>query len=140
MTQTLPDWSSLQPGTELPTIELPPITRHTLALYCGASGDHNPIHVDIDFAQSAGMPDVFAHGMLSMAWLGRQLTDWCPQEKLRSLSVRFVGITRLGDVIRCEAQVIELTDVANERHARLQLKTVNQMDESKVLGEAVVAL
>jgi len=86
------------------------------------------------------MPDVFAHGMLSVAWLGRQLTDWWPQEKLRSLSVRFVGITRLGDVIRCEAQVIELTDVANERHARLQLKTVNQMDEIKVLGEAVVAL
>ena len=86
------------------------------------------------------MPDVFAHGMLSMAWLGRQLTDWWPQEKLRSLSVRFVGITRLGDVIRCEARVIELIDVAHERHARLQLRTVNQMDESKVLGEAVVAL
>ena len=42
----------------------PPITRHTLALYCGASGDHNPIHVDSDFAKAAGFPDVFSHGML----------------------------------------------------------------------------
>ncbi len=32
----------------------PPISRHTLALYCGASGDHNPIHVDLDFAKKAG--------------------------------------------------------------------------------------
>jgi acyl dehydratase len=58
---------------------LPPVSRLGLALYCGASGDHNPIHVDIDFAKAAGMPDVFAHGMLSMAWLGRLLTNWVPQ-------------------------------------------------------------
>ncbi|MBU2704299.1 acyl dehydratase, partial [Sporomusaceae bacterium BoRhaA] len=49
--------------------EFPPITRHRLALYCGASGDHNPIHVDIDFAKAAGFPDVFAHGMLVMGYL-----------------------------------------------------------------------
>ena len=53
----------------------PPITRHTLALYCGASGDHNPIHVDLDFASTAGFPDVFSHGMLVMAYLGQALTD-----------------------------------------------------------------
>ncbi len=53
----------------------PPITRHTLALYCGASGDHNPIHVDLDFARAAGFPDVFSHGMLVMAYLGQALTD-----------------------------------------------------------------
>ena len=53
----------------------PPISRHKLALYCGASGDHNPIHVDLDFAKAAGYPDVFAHGMLVMACLGQALTD-----------------------------------------------------------------
>ena len=36
--------------------KFPPITRHRLALYCGASGDHNPIHVDLDFAKQAGFP------------------------------------------------------------------------------------
>ena len=43
------------------------ITRTTLALYAGASGDHNPMHIDIDFAKKAGFPDVFAQGMLVMA-------------------------------------------------------------------------
>ncbi len=31
--------------------EIPRDHKHRLALYCGASGDHNPIHVDIDFAK-----------------------------------------------------------------------------------------
>ena len=66
----------------------PPITRHTLALYCGASGDHNPIHVDIDFARAAGFPDVFSHGMLVMAYLGQALTDAVGPSRIRSFSTR----------------------------------------------------
>ena len=42
-------------GAELPPFTAPPLSRLTLALYAGASGDHNPIHVDIDFAKQAGM-------------------------------------------------------------------------------------
>ena len=76
--------------------EFPPITRHQLALYCGASGDHNPIHVDLDFAKKAGFPDVFTHGMLVMAYLGQALTDAVPPRRLRSFSTRFVAITQLG--------------------------------------------
>ena len=77
--------SEISVGTEIPALELAPISRYTLALYAGASGDHNPIHIDSDFAKSAGMPDVFAHGMLSMAYLGRMLTNWQPQAKLRQV-------------------------------------------------------
>ena len=57
-----------------------------LALFAGASGDHNPIHIDLDVARSAGLDDVFAHGMLSMAYLGLWLTAGVPQERLRSLA------------------------------------------------------
>ena len=58
--------SNVQVGDQLPELELPPITREQLALFDGASGDHNPIHIDIDFARRAGMPDVFAHGHESL--------------------------------------------------------------------------
>ena len=80
----------------------PRITRTTLALYAGASGDHNPMHVDIDFAKKAGFPDVFAQGMLVMAMLGQALTDAVRPDRLRSFSTRFVAITGLGAKIRCE--------------------------------------
>ncbi|RDI60522.1 MaoC/PaaZ C-terminal domain-containing protein [Nocardia pseudobrasiliensis] len=86
-------------------LKLPPISRTTLALYAGASGDHNRIHIDIDACRAVGIDDVFAHGMLSMAYLGRVLTDWVPQEYIRSWHVRFSAITPVHAEPVCTATV-----------------------------------
>jgi len=118
----------------------PPITRHRLALYCGASGDHNPIHVDIDFAREAGFPDVFSHGMLVMAWLGQALTDAVPPQRIRSFSTRFAAITQLGAELTCEGHVAELIEHEGESRARLALTTRDQNGEVKLAGEAIIAL
>ena len=139
MTTTLPDWNTLQPGDALPALDLPPISRLALALYCGASGDHNPIHVDSDFAKSAGMPDVFAHGMLSAAWLARVLTNWVPQSAIRSLDVRFAAITHVGERITCTAKIAEKFELQGQRCVKLQLATANQDGLTKLTGEALVA-
>jgi acyl dehydratase len=132
-------WESAAVGDTLPPLELPPITRHALALYCGASGDHNPIHVDTDFAKSAGMPDVFAHGMLSAAWLGRLLTNWAPQAAIRSLDIRFAAITHVGERITCTGKVAGKFEHEGRRCVKLQLATANQDGMTKLTGEAVVA-
>lgn len=92
------------------TLPCQPITRTTLALFAGASGDHNPIHIDIDVAQAAGMQDVFAHGMLSAAYLGRMLTEWFPQHLLRSLSTRFVAITPIHAQPTCRGTITGAED------------------------------
>lgn len=134
-----PDWDALAVGDSLPALELPPVNRTMLALYAGASNDHNPIHIDLDFARKAGMQDVIAHGMLSMAWLARMLTQWVDQRRLRALEVRFAGITQLGEQIRCTATVVEKTTVAGERRVRLDLQTLNQHGELGIAGSAVVA-
>ena len=133
--KTLPDWHTLQVGDALPVLELPPLTRHTLALYCGASGDHNPIHVDIDFARSAGLPDVIAHGMLSAAWVARMLTDWMPQHAIRSIDIRFAAMTGVGERITCSGRITEKLD----RAVRVALQTANAEGAVKLTAEAVVA-
>ena len=120
--------------------EFPAITRHRLALYCGASGDHNPIHVDLDFARKAGFPDVFTHGMLVMAYLGQALTDAVPPPRLRSFSTRFVAITQLGARLTCEGHVSELVEHKGERCAKLALTTKDENGDVKLSGEAVIAL
>ncbi|EJN14523.1 acyl dehydratase [Bradyrhizobium sp. YR681] len=130
----------IKAGDRLVHKVFPPITRHTLALYRGASGDHNPIHVDIDFAKAAGFPDVFAHGMLVMAYLGQALTDAVPPSRLRSFSTRFVAITQLGAKLTCEGTVTELFAEDGERRARLALTTRDERGEVKLEGRAVVAL
>jgi acyl dehydratase len=87
------------------TLECPEITRTTLALYAGASGDHNPVHIDTDACRAVGIPDVFAHGMLSMAYLARLLTDWVPQERIRAYGVRFSAITPVNTTPVCTGTV-----------------------------------
>lgn len=135
-----PRYSDLQVGDEIPPLSLAPINRTTLALYAGASGDHNQVHIDLDFARKARQPDVFAHGMLSVAYLGRLLTQWVPQTAIRSLSVRFTGITQLGHVPTCRGRVIEKFEANGEHRVRLALRCSNQYGEEKLVGEAVVAL
>ena len=97
----------LDVGTELPPLTVEPISRTTLALFAGASGDHNPIHIDLDAARSAGLDDVFAHGMLSMAYLARLLTDWVSQGRIRTFSARFVAITPVHGQPTCRGVVTE---------------------------------
>ncbi|HGP1153077.1 MaoC family dehydratase [Pseudomonas aeruginosa] len=137
---TTVQYSDIQVGDEIPRLELQPINRTTLALYCGASGDHNPIHIDLDFARKARMPDVFVHGMLSAAYVGRLVTNWVPQSQIRSLSMRFIGITQLGHVPTCNGQVVEKFEADGEKRVRLAIRCGNQHGEEKLLCEAVVAL
>ncbi len=134
------DIRNAEKGSIVGSLTVAPITRHTLALYCGASGDLNPIHVDIDFAKASGMTDVFAHGMLSMAYLGRLLMDLAPQTMLRSFTTRFTSITQLGAEITCTAKLAERFSEDGEERARLELSAVDQNNDVKLLGEAVVAL
>jgi acyl dehydratase len=132
-------YDSIAVGDALPPLHLPPLTRTTLALYAGASGDHNPIHIDIDFARAAGMPDVFAHGMLSMAWLGRLLTNWAPQRDLREFSVRFSALTHVGERIVCSGRVAGKLERDGERLVRVAVSTANEAGEIKLSGDALIA-
>ena len=92
------------------TLAGPKITRTVLALYAGASGDHNPVHIDLDACHAVGIKDVFAHGMLSMAFLGRLLTDNFAQERIRSFQVRFSAITPVNVSPTAAATVTSVED------------------------------
>jgi acyl dehydratase len=127
-------------GQKLPEVVFGPITRTTLALYAGASGDHNPAHIDLDFARRAGLDDVFAHGMLSYGVLSRVVTSWAGPERLREFSARFVSITQVHDEITCRAEVLERFRADGEERARLSVVASAQDGRVTLSGEAVVAL
>lgn len=136
----IPRHDEVSVGEPLPALQLPAVDRTMLALFAGASGDHNPIHIDVDAARRAGLPDVFAQGMLGMAWVGRLLTGWVPQRQLRRFEVRFRGITHLGNAMRCSGRIVEKLDLDGERCVRVELQSVNQYGQTKIVGEALVAL
>lgn len=127
-------------GDRLPDVTFGPISRTTLALYAGASGDHNPAHIDLDFARKAGLPDVFAHGMLSFGVLSRVVTEWAGASRLRSFGARFVSMTQVHDAITCSGSVIERFEAEGEPRARIAVVAVAQDGRQTLTGEAVVAL
>lgn len=134
------DFSTLNIGDQLPPLEFGAISRHTLALYCGGSGDHNPIHVDKDFAQAAGYDDVFAHGMLSMAILGRMLANWTPQENIKSFSVRFAAITKVLDEVTASATITDKTSEGGEQLLTLDIQTQTQTGAKTLSGKATIVV
>ena len=128
--------TALAVGTELPPLPVEPISRATLALFAGASGDHHPVHIDLDAASSIGLNDVFAHGMLSMAYLGRLLTGWVPQERIRTCRVRFAAVTPVHGQPTCTGRVASV-----ENHlATLELAVTLADGTITLTGDAIVAL
>ena len=127
-------------GDSIPQLSLPPIDKVGLAMYAGASGDFNPIHLDEDQATANGLPGIIAHCMLSMALLGRVLTEWVPQRNIRSFSTRFVAMAVLGDVITCKGTVTAKSEEGGEKLVDLALTAENQKGEKTLVGTARVAM
>lgn len=75
MSGVKPSFDEVNIGDELPPLRVS-VTRADLVRYAGASGDFNPIHFNERVATDNDLPDVIAHGMLTMALAGRLVTEW----------------------------------------------------------------
>ncbi len=135
------DKNTVAVGTELPTLTKPAITRETLKAYGPAAGDPNPMHVDDEFAKNAGYPGVFAHGMLSMGYLGEFLHKAAGGvANVRKFRARFAKLTWPGDVVSCKGVVTAVRDEPGARVVECDVWTETQTGERKVTGSAVLAL
>jgi acyl dehydratase len=127
-------------GDELPPLVKGPIQQIQLTRYAGASGDFNPIHQDDEFAKAAGMGGVFAHGMLSMGFVGQLVTDWAGPGAVRKLGVRFAAIVRLKDTVTCRGRVLAKSSKDRVNLVNLEVWAENQKGEKVVTGKATVTL
>ena len=96
------------------------IDRAMLKAYADASGDQNPIHQNEEFAKAVGLPNVIAHGMLTMALVGKYVSDWAGgSEQVKQFSGRFmkpvivpadqkVDLTVSGQVVAVDGNQITL--------------------------------
>ena len=67
------------------------VTRADLVAYADASGDHNPIHQDEEVARSVGLPGVIAHGMYTLALVGRAVAEWTDAAEVVELGAKFTS-------------------------------------------------
>ena len=134
------DATTVKVGDALPELLKGPITRDDLKRYGPAAGDPNPIHLDDEFAKSAGHPSVFAHGMLSMGYLGEFLVNAAGVGNVRKFRARFAKLTWPGDVITCKGTVTAVRDDDGIRLVDCDIWTETQTGERKIVGSATLAL
>jgi len=129
--------SRIEIGTELAPKTFK-INRQLLIDYANASGDQNPIHQDEAFAKSVGLPDVIAHGMLTMALAGKYLSDVSGSQNVLEFSAKFIKpvVVPAGvDVsLIVSGKVTDVTDGV----AKIDLLAM--CNEVKVLGMAKGAI
>ncbi|BEL10022.1 MaoC family dehydratase [Actinoplanes philippinensis] len=117
------------------------ITRADLIRYAGASGDFNTIHWSDRIATGVGLPGVIAHGMFTMALVGRAVTTWAgAADAVVEFSVRFsrpvpVPDTDEGTEVVVSASVKEVTD---EGHTRLSLTATCNGDKVLSMAQALI--
>ena len=132
------DCKSAKVGENLPDLIVGPISRTNLALYAGASGGHNPLHIDTDYANRIGLPDVIAHGMLIMGYLGRVLTNNMNQNQVLEYGVQFSSITNIGDVLCCSGIVKEILGDKSNKILKLELNVKDQDNDTKLKGYSLI--
>lgn len=124
----------IEPGATLPT-KIFYLDRELLKAYANASGDHNPIHQSEEFALSVGLPNVIAHGMLTMALVGKFISDWAGgSANVKEFSARF-----LKPVIVPAGEKVDLTVSATVLEVdgkRIKLDCIATSAGVKVLGMA----
>lgn len=129
-------WADVEVGTELPALTVR-LQRVNLVMYAGASGDFNPIHWNQRFAQAVGLPDVIAHGMLTMASAGRVVTDWVGDPgAVVEYGVRFTRPVVVPDDDR--GATLEITAVVGDKREDnlVRVDITATFDDATVLGKA----
>ncbi|MDI2029754.1 MaoC family dehydratase [Saccharopolyspora sp. TS4A08] len=135
-------FDQVEVGTEIPAQRYP-VQRLTLVRYCGASGDFNTIHWNERIAKSAGLPDVIAHGMLTMAEAARLVTDWVGDPgAVEEYGVRFAKpVVVPDDDTGVEVEVSgTVTEKLDDNRAVVELSATSGGVEVLAKARAVVRL
>ena len=129
-------WGDVEVGTELPAQTFT-ITRADLVRYAGASGDFNVIHWNERVATEVGLPNVIAHGMLTMALGGRVVTDWIGDPgALLQYSVRFTRPVVVPDDDSGSTLEVSGKVTAKDDDGTVQVTLTATFDGATVLGKA----
>ncbi len=133
--------SDLKPGDSLPTVTKH-VTRAQVEAYADASGDHNPLHLDLIFAARTAFGRPIAHGMLTLAFVMEMMTQAFGQRWLEGgrLRVRFKGPVYHGETVSAEGKVLRETEEEGRRFLECAIALKNPKGEDVVIGTALAPL
>ena len=126
-------------GSRLPTVEKV-ITQEQIARYAHASGDHNPLHLDPEFAATTQFGGIICHGMLTLAYIAEMLTAAFGRDWLKSgeFKAKFKGPTYPGDRVRTWGEVTKVEPVSQGSIVECSVSLSNHRGEELISGTALL--
>ncbi len=114
------------------------ITDNDIQKFADASGDHNPLHLDDEFAKSTRFGRRIAHGMLSASLISAVIANQLPGQGSIYLgqTLKFVAPVFPGDTITARVTIISIRD--DKPVMKLETVCSNQHGEVVIKGEATV--
>lgn len=120
------------------------VSRESIRLFCDASLDYNPLHLDDNYMKGdfgkTNFGGIIMHGMNNFGLITRMLTDWAtPAGAIhRRLETRWVKPVKPGDVIQPEGIIKAKQTTKNSRFVLIDVLVKNQNGEKVAVGEAMV--
>jgi acyl dehydratase len=113
------------------------VEERDVQLFAAVSRDHNPVHLDAEFAAQSMFKERIAHGMFSGALISAAIACELPGPGTIYLGqqMRFTRPVKLGDTLTVELEVLELLP---KGRVRIATRVFNQNAEQVVDGEAEV--
>jgi 3-hydroxybutyryl-CoA dehydratase len=136
-------FDALQPGDSIDGPDFA-VSRESIRLFCDASLDYNPLHLDDDYMKGSfgktQFGGVIMHGMNNFGLISRMITDWAyPAGAIhRRLETRWTKPVKPGDTIRPGGVIKSKQKTARSRWVLIDVEVRNQNDEKVATGEAMV--
>jgi 3-hydroxybutyryl-CoA dehydratase len=121
-----------------------PVSRESIRLFCDASLDYNPLHLDDEYMKGSfgktSFGGIIMHGMNNFGLISRTLTDWAyPAGAIhRRLETRWVKPVKPGDIIQPTGTVKAKQTTDKSRWVLIDVTVNNQNGEKVAIGEAMV--
>ena len=132
-------------GTINPNDAIPELTKHInqekINKWADAVDDHNPLHVDPDYAKKTKFKSTIAHGPLVLSYISEMMSNWVGTgwiEGGKLLDIKFKAPVKPGDRITVRGRVKEKSVVGNEILIQCDVFIENQKEVKVTTGRAIV--
>jgi acyl dehydratase len=133
-------WDTIELGDPVAPLSKPAVTRVQIAKFAGAAQDWSPLHIDDDFAKSAGYGSVFAHGATSMGFAVEAVQKWLENGRALTSTATFQKLVWPGDILTAKGVVVNRYEHNGEARIDVDVWAENQNHDIVMKGQITCLL
>jgi acyl dehydratase len=133
-------WDTIDLGDPVSPLTKPAVTRVQIAKFAGAAQEWSPLHLDDEFAKTAGYGGVFAHGALTLGFAVEAVHRWLENGRVLSSQATFQKLVWPGDVLTAKGVVVNRQEKNGEPRIDIDVWTENQNHDIVMKGQITCLL